>query len=305
MNKKILYTLFGFILLTVISLIYIYKANINVIYYSDTKYMPYMMTSIYSIKKNKYFYTRYNIYVIAEGFNYLDKQKLKSFENNSIKIHIIPAKEQNLDYIHLGRFQPFKPAMQKIFIPEYLKDVNKAIYLDADTIVQKDLIGLYNKDVKDVYIAASRDGLMFMYPEHIEEVGLKWRNFYFNSGVMLLNLQKMREDDFVKQSIKYFHTHQEVFADQDILNVVSKNKVKEISYKYNCNSTFFEENDAKFLSKFFNEEVPANSQEVYKNAVILHFAGHKPWTEWFVHPYLKPLWWQYAKEVSAKYNIDY
>ncbi len=305
MKKKIAYLISGLFLLSVVVLLYINTAIINVVYYSDTKYMPYMMTSIYSIKKNKYFYTRYNIYVIADGFNYIDKQKLKKLEDYSLKIHIITANELALDYSHLGRFQSFKPAMQKVFISKYVKDVNKAIYIDSDTIVQKDLIGLYNKDVKDVYIAASRDGLMFMYPEHIEEVGLKWRDFYFNSGVMLLNLQKMRQDKFIEKSLMYFNNNYEVFADQDILNVVSKEKVKEISYIYNCNSTFFEENDAEFLSKFFNEEVPANSQEVYKNAVILHFAGHKPWTEWFNHPYLKPLWWGYAKELSAKYNIVY
>jgi lipopolysaccharide biosynthesis glycosyltransferase len=194
--------------------------------------------------------------------------------------------------------------MQKVFIPEYVKDVNKAIYIDSDTIVQKDLFYLYNKNMNNTYIAGARDGLMFMYPEHIKEINLEWRDFYFNSGVMLLNLQKMRQDKFIEKSLMYFNNNYEVFADQDILNVVSKEKVKEISYIYNCNSTFFEENDAEFLSKFFKQEISNNPNDVYKKAVILHFAGHKPWTEWFNHPYLKPLWWGYAKELSAKYNIE-
>ena len=45
------------------------------------------------------------------------------------------------------------------------------------------------------------------------------------------------------------------------------------------------------------------SGENYDNAVILHFAGHKPWTKWFTHSYLKPLWFEYHKEASSKYNI--
>ncbi len=305
MKKKIIYTLLIAFFGGFIAWFYICKATINVIYYSDVKYIPYMATSIYSIQKNKNFYTRYNVYVIAENFNHIDKQKIKALESRDLKIHIISAKEQNLEYSHLGRFLAFKPAMQKVFIPEYIKDINKAIYLDADTIIQKDLFELYNKNIRGAYIAASKDGLMFMYPEHIREINIDWRNFYFNSGVMLLNLNEMRKDDLVKKGVMYFHTHEEVFGDQDVLNVISKDKVKEISYIYNCNSTFFEENSAQFLTEFFKEPVPDSPTKVYENAVVLHFAGHKPWTEWFVQPYLKSLWWNYANEVSAKYNIAY
>ena len=84
-----------------------------------------------------------------------------------------------------------------------------------------------------------------------------------------------------------------------------KDKVKEISYRYNVNSTFFEEESASFLSNFFKEKVPQTSREVYDDAVILHFAGHKPWTEWFNHSYLKPLWYEYANRTKEKYKITF
>ena len=50
---------------------------------------------------------------------------------------------------------------------------------------------------------------------------------------MLLNLKKMRQDEFIRQGIRFFHTREEVFGDQDVFNVVAKDKVKEFSYKYN------------------------------------------------------------------------
>ena len=153
------------------------------------------------------------------------------------------------------------------------------------------------------YVAATKDGLMYQFPEHITEINLDWRNFYFNSGVMLLNLEEMRKDNIIEESIKYFNSHYEVFGDQDILNVVVKDKVIPLSYRYNCNSTFFEEKDAQFLSDFYQEKVYQTSRENYDNVVILHFAGHKPWTKWFTHSYLKPLWLEYSKEASRKYNI--
>ena len=283
---------------------YIYgKKAINIAYMVDNNYVPYMITSMHSAIKNKNKESVYNFYIIAENFSSENIEKIKKIKENNVNIEIIPARQKTLDYSHLGRFASFKIAMQKIFIPDYLEDVDKVLYLDADTLVQKDLNKIYSTNMGGAYIGATKDGLMYQFPEHITEIGLDWRKFYFNSGVMLLNLKDMRKDAIIEKSITYFNTHYEVFGDQDILNVVVNDKVIPISYRYNCNSTFFEEKDAEFLSNFYNEKVYQTSRENYDNAVILHFAGHKPWTEWYTHSYLKPLWYEYYKEASSKYNI--
>ena len=171
--------------------------------------------------------------------------------------------------------------------------------------MQKDLSELYNTDISKYYVGAVKDGLMYQYPEHIEEIGLKERNFYFNSGIMLLNLEKIRKENIIRKAIIYFNTHNEIFGDQDVLNVVFGWKIKPISYRYNCNSTFFEERSANFLSAFWEEDIPNNHKDVYDNAVILHFAGHKPWTEYYTNQYLKSLWQKYATDAKIKYNITY
>ena len=283
---------------------YIYgKKSINIAYMVDNNYVPYMITSMHSAIKNKNKESVYNFYIIAENFSSENIDKIKKIKENNVNIEIIPARQKTLDYSHLGRFASFKIAMQKIFIPDYLENIDKVLYLDADTLVQKDLNKIYSTNMGDAYIGATKDGLMYQFPEHITEIGLDWRKFYFNSGVMLLNLKDMRKDAIIEKSITYFNTHYEVFGDQDILNVVVNDKVIPISYRYNCNSTFFEEKDAEFLSNFYNEKVYQTSRENYDNAVILHFAGHKPWTEWYTHSYLKPLWYEYYKEASSKYNI--
>lgn len=283
---------------------YIYgKKAINIAYMVDNNYVPYMITSMHSAIKNKNKESVYNFYIIAENFSSENIDKIKKIKEHNVNIEIIPARQKTLDYSHLGRFASFKIAMQKIFIPDYLENIDKVLYLDADTLVQKDLNKIYSTNMGDAYIGATKDGLMYQFPEHITEIGLDWRKFYFNSGVMLLNLKDMRKDAIIEKSITYFNTHYEVFGDQDILNVVVNDKAIPISYRYNCNSTFFEEKDAEFLSNFYNEKVYQTSRENYDNAVILHFAGHKPWTEWYTHSYLKPLWYEYYKEASSKYNI--
>ncbi len=306
-KKYIFFISFALLLLLIVGIyiVFLYKNNVNIAYMSDRKYLPYMIVSLNSAIENKKEDTKYNVYIIAKNFDNSDIKKIKQMEQDNVKINIIPAREKTLDYSHLGRFSSFKTTLQKIFIPDYIKDVDKILYLDSDTIVQGDLLDVYNTKINKVYIAAVKDGLMYQHPEHIKEIGLEWRKFYFNSGVMLLNLDKMRKDNIIAKSIQYFNSHEEVFGDQDILNVVSGDKAKSLSYRYNVNSTFFEEASANFLSDFFNETIPQTTREVYDDAIILHFAGHKPWTEWFNHSYLKPLWYEYANRTKEKYKITF
>jgi len=279
------------------------KTTVHLAYMTDRNYLPYVETSVYSALKNKKTTSFYQIHIIAKDFTNEDIKEIKKLETPSLKINIYPAKPLNLDLSHLGRFASFEISLQKLFIAEYLKNIDKVLYLDADTLVLDDLSKAYQTDIKDNYVAAVKDGLMYQYPEHIKEIGLAWRGFYFNSGIMLLNLKAIRQDNIINSALIYFNTHQEIFGDQDVLNVVFKQKVQPLSYRYNCNSTFFEEKDAAFLSQFYGEQVPTPPQKVYETAAVLHFAGHKPWTPYFTHKYLKDLWQTYAdktKEILQK-----
>lgn len=303
MAKRII----GIILCLIIlgGLFLIRKSPVNIVYMADSKYVPYVMVSLHSAIKNKHPDTEYKVHIIAKDFTPEDSQKIKRLAQKNVQINIYPAHELNLDFSRLGRFGSFKVALQKLFIAEYIKDVPKVLYLDADTLVQEDLSAVYQTNINSRYAAAVKDGLMYQFPEHTAELNLRNKEFYFNSGVMLLNLEKIRKDKIIQKAVIYFNTHNDVFGDQDILNVVFAGKVMPLSYRYNCNSVFFEEKSADFLSSFWGENVPETPQTVYENAAILHFAGHKPWKEWFSHSYLKPLWWKYAKETQAEYGIDF
>ncbi len=306
MIKKTLYIVSGALILFLLFaavIFFLRPAAVNLAYMSDSKYLPYVMVSLHSAIENKKPETVYRVHIIAKGFTQEDVAQVKGMEQENVKIAVYSAKEPKLDPTHLGRFASFKISLQKIFIADYLSGLNKVLYLDADTLVQQDLSEVYNTNLKGLYAAAAKDGLMYQFPQHVAGLDLKGRSFYFNSGVMLLNLAQIREDGIMRKAVIYFNTHNEIFGDQDVLNAVFADKVIPLSYRYNCNSTFFEEKDAAFLSNFYAETVPQTPREVYDSAAILHFAGHKPWTPWFTHSYLKPLWEQYARETAAKYHI--
>lgn len=305
MTKKSIYVIFLVILVLIGGIFVAHSPKVNIVYMSDSKYLPYMMVSLNSMLLNKNEKTQYHIHIIAKDMSSQEVQLIKGMQQKGVVIDVYPAKELNLNYTHLGRFASFRISLQKLFIAEYLPQLNKALYLDADTLVQKDLSQVYQTNINEKYAAAVKDGLMYQAPEHMNELRLKNPDFYFNSGVMLLNLRKIRKDDIIRKSVIYFNTHNEVFGDQDVLNSVFSGKVIPLSYQYNCISTFFDEKTADFLTTFWQEKVENEKQKVYANAAILHFAGYKPWTSEFTDAYLKQLWQQYADKTKAKYHITF
>ena len=131
-----------------------------------------------------------------------------------------------MPYENMQRFMQYKVGMHKIFLPDTLKELDKVIYMDGDTLVLKDLRELFDIDVSTVYAAVAKDGIFYRFPKEMAEIGLDKRGFYFNSGVMLYNLKLQRQDNVVAKLVEYVKTHEDFFGDQDVLNVVFGSKLK-------------------------------------------------------------------------------
>lgn len=100
---------------------------------------------------------------------------------------------------------------------------SKIIYLDVDTIINNDIGELYNIDISNYEVGAVRD-IMF-----VNFVGFF---NYFNSGVMLLNLDKIRQTKSFEKAIELCIHKRMAFADQDALNKSIKHRLM-IPYKFN------------------------------------------------------------------------
>lgn len=274
---------------------------VNIVLITDSRYVPPTATSISSAIKNKCPESVYNFYIITENITEQDERmlmRLKDLSPQKVDIKLIAQEEPDLPYENMQRFLQYKVGMHKIYLPETLQDIDKVIYMDGDTIVLKDLHGLYNMDIADVYAAVAKDGIYYRFPKEMQEMGLDKRGFYFNSGVMLYNLALQREDKITEKLVEYIKTHEDFFGDQDVLNMVFGNKLKLMSYRYNCISTFFEADDLNFLSRYFGEPLPKDTFDIYENATVLHYAGDKPWQENYKPLYLKELWFRYYNEIK-------
>ncbi|WP_309739432.1 MULTISPECIES: glycosyltransferase family 8 protein [unclassified Chamaesiphon] len=179
----------------------------------------------------------------------------------------------------------------RILIPEVLPaEINKVIYLDCDLVVKGNLAELWQYQLGDNYILAAQDtwiryvstanGLL-----NYRELGISADAKYFNAGVLVINLQKWRADDFCNQSMDYLqHNKQFVrWHDQDILNPLLAGKWGQIDPKWNFNSTSFYDYDTSSYLAWQDERESLFTKDIYHNLIhqpaIVHYASaKKPWT---------------------------
>lgn len=157
---------------------------------------------------------------------------------------------------------------------------DKAIYLDSDLIVNHDLTDLWEIELGDAYLLAAQEivapyvsspkGLL-----NYQQLGLAAKAKYFNSGVLVLNLQRWREQQVTAQLMDYLSTHWDVvqFHDQDCLNAVLAHHWRELDLRWNQTPGIF---------SFSSWQESPFSQQVYEQALnhpyIIHFASAaKPW----------------------------
>ena len=123
----------------------------------------------------------------------------------------------------------------QINLSEYIKYIDKAIYIDVDTLTNGSLDELWNTNIDDYYLAACQDTFIDIEnSEYKNKIGLDCST-YFNAGVLLINFNKWREDSILKNSIDWLLEYKEIikYQDQDVLNGILKGKVKFINNRFN------------------------------------------------------------------------
>ncbi len=263
----------------------------NIVYVANEKYVEYLCISLISLLENNK--GDLNIYIISIGIT----DKSKNILKDSAKIY-----SKSLEIIEFYDIQDkfdYKPdvsrfdisALGRLFLSDLLpKSVEKIIYLDCDTIILKNIEGLYNIDLKDKLLGAVIEPTI--YPELKIDIGIYEDVNYYNSGVLLIDLKKYRDTDAKKIVLTYLESINDycLFTDQDAINGAFLHRIKVISPKYNfiTNYRYWKYKDLVSLSKGY-KIIPKKVFEAAKrNPYILHFAGdERPWNRWNLNYYRK------------------
>jgi lipopolysaccharide biosynthesis glycosyltransferase len=173
--------------------------------------------------------------------------------------------------------------------------LDKVLYLDCDIIVRRSLLELWNTDITDYALAAVSD---LWEEEYGKALGLPMGAKYFNSGVLLINLQFWRENGVPERVVSFIRGNPEKAEcwDQDGLNATLVDQWRELPRFWNAQ---IHESRA----------VPLGTE---KNPAIVHFVtGDKPWFRSNKHPFkdeyhkyrLKTAWRRY-KQVGEPHLLE-
>lgn len=199
-----------------------------------------------------------------EVFNKIVKEK--NSESEVVLIDVTTYYLENLKG-NINEQNSYTPFAMIRLLADFVNMPDKVLYLDTDVIAMKNIEELWNKNVENCYFAAVLDhyGKVFISPK------------YINSGVMLMNMKKIKEDDVFRKCREKMFARKMKFPDQTALNKVCKGKIKILKSKYN------------------------HQKRLYKNTVIRHFAKTIIWLPYFHTRNVKP----WNKEQMHKYKIHY
>ena len=164
-------------------------------------------------------------------------------------------------------------ASYRLLLPELLPEKDSIVYIDCDVVVRQDLSRLYRSlDLGDNLLAA-------VYEAPIEDQASRFKALgcdpekYFNSGFLIMNLAKIREEHTSARLLEALKVDYLEFPDQDALNQVCKGRVLPLSPVYNSIRTFF---IPKYKPDFLIVYSEDQWRDVQENGTI-HYTGGKPW----------------------------
>lgn len=255
------------------------EKSVHTVFISDENFCVPTAVAIQSIAEHKEKDIPYVIHVLAVDISAESRDRLLAMNVPKFSIDLRDVKpRKEWEQLSIANFHVSTAALNKFNLGNEFSTLNKILYLDGDIIAQRGLSPLYNIDIDGVYAAAVKDAKAMRYkPPVNERLGVS-KVEYFNSGVMLLNLKKIREDDIYSKLIDYRIHGKNFFMDQDALNVVFGEKVRYLPMQYNCMTSLAGVIPLEDLKQFYPLEEIKNKDEIYHQAYIFHLTTkYKPW----------------------------
>jgi lipopolysaccharide biosynthesis glycosyltransferase len=171
----------------------------------------------------------------------------------------------------------------RIMLPELLGQTERVLYLDIDTLVLDSLGPLWELELDDSYLAAVTNVPERHMMGHAAELGLPGPEAYFNSGVLLMNLELMRREGSSAALRECALTRREqlLWPDQDTLNLVLGDRRRELHPRWNLMNSI---RSFPWSEELLGAEAVA---EAVADPAIVHFEGpdlNKPWHLLCDHP---------------------
>lgn len=258
---------------------------IHIFYACDDGFVKFTIVSLFSMMQNASRKHQYHIHVLHTNIEPATEQRMLAMADECFEIsfdNVSGYLDQLCEKLPLRDYYS-NTTYYRMFIADMFPEIDKAIYIDSDTVVQGDISELYGIDLKDYDVAACHEQAMVqedVYGTYVEKcLGLD-RNRFFNAGVLLINCRSFRENKILERFVKLLGVYDcRVTQDEDYLNILCADRVL-------------------FLPQTWNSEVFGEMLDAPENCNIIHYIMvAKPWH--FADCRLGDVFWRYAEQTEV------
>ena len=283
--------------------------KIGIAYGLDNQYTYPTIVSMTSILENGSSHTYYIFYLLVDKktFKKENKEKFVNLESRyeRCEINIIEISDENFQNANTKRYP--LATYYRLILADLLPDINRIIYLDGDTLIYTDLSEMYNLDMGNNIILGFVDNSY----KKAEEFGIKTYK-YIVAGVLLINLKKIRKENFTAKFFEFMDKNQDKLTqeDQTVINIVLHGRIGFLPPKFGIWNFVNKEavlrhnnygNDNLGIKAYDEKEI----LKAWNIPSIIHYVRAKPWKVRTKHTHVQfhEDWWRYAQMTGEYKNI--
>ena len=210
--------------------------------------MP-LATTLRSVTESNRKHWPIEFYILCDNFDKEEQAKvLDSLPRQSAKLNWLPVAQELFGAFSKGEANHVSTlTYARLLISKLFADrLSKVLFLDSDLLVLEDLERLWQTDLGEAPIGAVADfwlhtayvaeGLdpKFKRATHPNYKGLPSVEAYFNAGVLLIDLNRWREEEISEKAFDYRQRcSHSPHMDQDALNVACDKRWKKLDARWN------------------------------------------------------------------------
>lgn len=254
--------------------------EINLLFTLDNRYVPQLQILLTSLQINNPD-EKFKIYVMHKSLSEESIQKIQA-QCQMYQYVFYPILVDNALFVHAPASSQYPHEMYYRMLASHLlpQNVKKVIYLDPDILIINPIRPLWETDLNGYLFAAAAHSGKTELVHSVNRVRLKTQHDYYNSGVLLMNLEKGRKEIIPEQLFSYANEHSAelLLPDQDMLNSLFGAKtlpLDDVIWNY----------DARDYKGYYICSNGLHDLDwVISNTAILHFCGKsKPWKKGYLY----------------------
>ena len=236
--------------------------KISIALCTDENLVKHIGTLLYSVDENTSSFV--DAYIIYDNLSEKSLKKLILLNDilSTVTVHmvrVLDKQQEKLSKISLKNNGLPVTSYYRFILADLLPSLDRIIYLDVDTLALRDLTELWRTDLEGKFIGVVKDTLI---NPNVAQKIVSERKSYFNSGMLLMDLNLFRKYDICSDLVDFAVDIAESceYGDQDILNYYFIDGYKLLDTKWNCGKKFLEDREKEVgIVHFYGVEKPWNN----------------------------------------------